>query len=136
MKKNTVLVVGALALLTASTASFAHGGGLNASGCHNNRKTGGYHCHRSSYTAPSRSPSYTSPSRSTPVYNRKKNDVLAAQYLLKTLGYQVGTTDGVSGNQTRSAIKSFQRAQGLMVSGVVTDQLLAKLAQKIHVSRK
>lgn len=25
----------------------AHPGGLNASGCHNNRKTGDYHCHRS-----------------------------------------------------------------------------------------
>lgn len=24
----------------------AHGGGLNADGCHNNRKTGEYHCHR------------------------------------------------------------------------------------------
>jgi hypothetical protein len=24
----------------------AHPGGLNASGCHNNRKTGEYHCHR------------------------------------------------------------------------------------------
>ena len=23
-----------------------HGGGLNAEGCHNNRKTGDYHCHR------------------------------------------------------------------------------------------
>ena len=26
--------------------AFAHGGGLNADGCHNNRKTGDYHCHR------------------------------------------------------------------------------------------
>ena len=25
----------------------AHLGGLNAEGCHNNRKTGDYHCHRS-----------------------------------------------------------------------------------------
>ena len=25
----------------------AHPGGLNSEGCHNNRKTGGYHCHRS-----------------------------------------------------------------------------------------
>ena len=25
----------------------AHSGGLNAEGCHNNRKTGDYHCHRS-----------------------------------------------------------------------------------------
>jgi hypothetical protein len=25
---------------------FSHGGGLNKDGCHNDRKTGGYHCHR------------------------------------------------------------------------------------------
>lgn len=34
----------ALALATGLTG--AHGGGLNAEGCHNNRKTGDYHCHR------------------------------------------------------------------------------------------
>jgi hypothetical protein len=34
-----------LNLLLPSAAS-AHGGGLNAEGCHNNRKTGDYHCHR------------------------------------------------------------------------------------------
>ena len=26
--------------------AFSHGGGLNKSGCHNNRSTGYYHCHR------------------------------------------------------------------------------------------
>lgn len=33
---------------------FSHGGGLDSSGCHHNRKTGGYHCHRS-YGGSSRS---------------------------------------------------------------------------------
>ncbi|GAB3344339.1 excalibur calcium-binding domain-containing protein [Marilutibacter aestuarii] len=28
-------------------AAAAHSGGLNAEGCHNDRKNGGYHCHRS-----------------------------------------------------------------------------------------
>jgi hypothetical protein len=32
--------------LMAGSDTFAHGGGLNAQGCHNNRKTGDYHCHR------------------------------------------------------------------------------------------
>lgn len=43
-----------LAILTLmiSAPVFAHGGGLNAEGCHNDRKNGGYHCHR----APSRPP--------------------------------------------------------------------------------
>jgi hypothetical protein len=29
-----------------TSIALAHGGGLNAEGCHNNRKTGDYHCHR------------------------------------------------------------------------------------------
>jgi hypothetical protein len=32
----------------------AHPGGLNAEGCHNNRKTGGYHCHRGAGSTPAR----------------------------------------------------------------------------------
>ena len=35
-----------LAALFTSVAATAHGGGLNADGCHTNRKTGEYHCHR------------------------------------------------------------------------------------------
>ncbi|WP_312219007.1 excalibur calcium-binding domain-containing protein [Sphingobium yanoikuyae] len=34
-------------------AASGHPGGVNAEGCHNDRKNGGYHCHRSSAT-PSR----------------------------------------------------------------------------------
>jgi len=35
-----------LSLITLPAAPIAaHGGGLNAQGCHNNRKTGDYHCH-------------------------------------------------------------------------------------------
>lgn len=31
--------------LTLPDAALAHGGGLNAEGCHTNRRTGDYHCH-------------------------------------------------------------------------------------------
>ena len=40
------VIVFSLLALSSITVS-AHGGGLNAEGCHNNRKTGDYHCHRS-----------------------------------------------------------------------------------------
>lgn len=33
-------------LMLLAPAASAHGGGLNSEGCHNNRKTGDYHCHR------------------------------------------------------------------------------------------
>lgn len=45
------LIIG-LPIPTAPAA--AHPGGLNAEGCHNNRKTGGYHCHRGPSASPSR----------------------------------------------------------------------------------
>jgi Excalibur calcium-binding domain len=46
-------------LLFQPVPAFAHPGGLNAEGCHNNRKTGDYHCHRPgsvqrAYEAPQR----------------------------------------------------------------------------------
>ncbi|MGC6530863.1 MAG: YHYH domain-containing protein [Candidatus Puniceispirillaceae bacterium] len=55
--------------------SWAHGGGLNAAGCHNNRKTGGYHCHRSS--------GYT-PRPATPAPNN-------ARTICIELGFNIGT---------------------------------------------
>ena len=36
----------------------AHPGGLNSEGCHNNRKTGDYHCHRSGASGSSSKRSY------------------------------------------------------------------------------
>lgn len=36
----------------------AHGGGLNSEGCHHNRKTGDYHCHRAPAPKP---PAATAP---------------------------------------------------------------------------
>ena len=33
-------------LLTTTTISYAHRGGMDSNGGHNNRKTGEYHCHR------------------------------------------------------------------------------------------
>lgn len=42
-------------LLAATPAAFAHGGGLDSSGCHANRTTGDRHCHRRTGTTPNRS---------------------------------------------------------------------------------
>ncbi|WP_237054657.1 excalibur calcium-binding domain-containing protein [Marilutibacter chinensis] len=51
------------AALACSQTAAAHGGGLNAQGCHNDRKNGGYHCHRSPAAA-------RPPARDTAVVNR------------------------------------------------------------------
>ena len=42
MKKLIIILLTSLI----SNIAWPHGGGLNKDGCHNERKTGGYHCHR------------------------------------------------------------------------------------------
>jgi hypothetical protein len=48
------LLVSGLSVGIAVAPAAAHPGGLNSEGCHNNRKTGGYHCHRGSSASPAR----------------------------------------------------------------------------------
>jgi hypothetical protein len=50
---------------------FAHGGGLDAQGCHNNRKTGDYHCHRSATPAATFSSPGGAASRLAPAASRR-----------------------------------------------------------------
>jgi len=47
-----VLIALALSFLAAPMTSSAHSGGLDKNGCHTNRKTGDYHCHRGASIAP------------------------------------------------------------------------------------
>lgn len=42
---KAILAACVVAALAPAEIALAHGGGLNAEGCHNNRKTGDYHCH-------------------------------------------------------------------------------------------
>ena len=46
------LMLAAVGCLVVVFNAHGHGGGLNAEGCHNNRKHGGYHCHRAPAIAP------------------------------------------------------------------------------------
>src|SRR5258706_16177732 len=43
---NTSRVILFVAGLAVSGLAFAHGGGLDGDGCHNDKKAGNYHCHR------------------------------------------------------------------------------------------
>src|SRR5262245_25539765 len=46
------LVAMAMVASTGAPWAEAHGGGLDANGCHHDRKAGGYHCHRGPGAAP------------------------------------------------------------------------------------
>lgn len=56
-----------------------------------------------------------------------KADRLAVQRGLARRGYDVGTPDGVIGTKSKAAISDFQRRQGLDVTGVATQDVLARL---------
>lgn len=55
------------ALLLTSSAASGHGGGLNAEGCHNNRKTGEYHCHRGPKAGQGATQGFVAPAPAGPV---------------------------------------------------------------------
>jgi peptidoglycan hydrolase-like protein with peptidoglycan-binding domain len=55
------------------------------------------------------------------------------QTLLTDRGYSPGTSDGVFGNQTRNAVKAFQRDQGLTADGIVGSATMSALV-KLPVS--
>ena len=74
MRKAWLIVLTALA----GTSAFAHGGGLDASGCHNDRKRGGYHCHGGGRKTSS---FLSTPAKRKKVVAKAKNGVRTARTL-------------------------------------------------------
>ncbi len=75
------------------------------------------------------------PRRYWPVVHRGESFVppayiKAVQYLLRARGYRVGV-DGVFGTQTERAVKRFQAARKLRVTGRVTGAVWEKLIQRV-----
>ncbi|MGI8705592.1 MAG: L,D-transpeptidase family protein [Sphingomicrobium sp.] len=56
-------------------------------------------------------------------------EMLAVQILLDRSNHSPGVIDGVMGGNTRRAIEAYQRANGMPVTGTVTDSLLSQLTQ-------
>ena len=57
----------------------------------------------------------------------RSDEVRAVQQSLKEKGYYNYTVDGIFGTRTQSAVKSFQRDNGLKVDGVAGEQTLKAL---------
>lgn len=78
------IVLASCLLLT--QLAFSHGGGLNSQGCHNEKRTGGYHCHRENSAIPNTA------LRSTSLgYNRSDFDYRSYR-TSATVGYYTGQT--------------------------------------------
>ncbi|HHV47438.1 MAG TPA: YHYH domain-containing protein [Rhodocyclaceae bacterium] len=97
MLRKPILV--ALTVLS-SPMAFGHGGGLDADGCHTNRKTGEYHCHRSSAAKPK-------PSQPTEKPNAKSAQVSAQPLRSLPPGCYVGPRGGTY-TITKSGRKNYR----------------------------
>ena len=53
--------------------------------------------------------------------------VMATQLALQTLGFDIGTADGAIGKKTAEAIRAYQAAESLPVTGTITPDLIASL---------
>jgi Putative peptidoglycan binding domain len=132
----------AILLISSASPTLAHGGGLDASGCHHDRKHGGYHCHNGG--------GEPAPVRRTPVRAERDDNprplglfsspslssgydaqVEISQKMLARLGYDTGTPDGKLGPRTEKAVTAFQASAGLPETGTVSMALIDALIEKL-----
>jgi peptidoglycan hydrolase-like protein with peptidoglycan-binding domain len=63
-----------------------------------------------------------------------KSDMMAVEKALQAKGYKVGKVDGIADDDTRTAIRAFQKDQGSSITGMVdqktADALGVKLSSK------
>ena len=56
-----------------------------------------------------------------------KNDMRAVEEALQTKGYKPGKIDGIANDETRAAIRAFQKDNGLTMSGMVDQKTADRL---------
>lgn len=143
MELTRTVVKGALfaSLIALPIPLSAHGGGLDASGCHNDRQRGGYHCHNGGgFSSPIRratrairnvEPSFLV-AQPQPTRDAFDGRLESIQKMLVHLGYDPGPVDGSQGAMTQAAIRQFQKDRGHaetgLASGTLVDQLIAAIA--------
>ena len=60
-----------------------------------------------------------------------KNDMRAVEEALQTKGYKPGKIDGIADDETRAAIRAFQKDNGLTMSGMVDQKTADRLGVTI-----
>jgi peptidoglycan hydrolase-like protein with peptidoglycan-binding domain len=62
--------------------------------------------------------------------DREPDPVKAAQRALRNRGYDPGAVDGKLGAKTRTAVKEFQKAEGLEVTGRLDTETMSRLRRE------
>ncbi|OQW92927.1 MAG: hypothetical protein BWK79_00190 [Beggiatoa sp. IS2] len=120
MNRNPLLTLFFLTALLSQT-TFAHPGRLDSSGCHHEKKTGGYHCHNGNSQPPSvPQPQVTEPSSAETPYEVKQG-LTCSSYLKEG--------DSLNDNgQTESAYKNYLEAYKIAKTKEQKKAVLASLA--------
>lgn len=120
MKSHRLFALVLFVCLSVALSPFAHSGGTDRYGGHNNRKTGGYHYHNAGSLHAAGNPhqdhtrcGICSTSKK-PVPSKDKAQsltdsdvILALQSGLKCMGYEIKVLDGKMGPETRAALDKF-----------------------------
>ena len=70
------------------------------------------------------------------VTTTKADEVTTVQQALKDKGHDPGMIDGRMGPRTRAAIKNYQQAEGLKVTGRLDDETRARLGMPMRTSKR
>jgi membrane-bound lytic murein transglycosylase B len=106
--------------------AFAHEGGTDALSCHSDHGKIGFHCHAQCEALLSFSVDLEPPTTSP--HQTAAPQIYAAQVMLKSVGIEIGTADGIFGPKTHKGVEVFQSGAGLPVDGQIDERLLAQLA--------
>jgi len=112
----------------------AHSGRTDSQGGHHDYKNvsglGSYHYHHGygphlhkngKCPYETSSSTVTTPKKSSNSSQKKTNATLKkAQKKLNKLGYKCGKADGIMGSKTRKALRSFQKDEGIKVTGTLS----------------
>ena len=115
--------------LCLSATAYSHGGGLNASGCHNERRTGGYHCHRTSYRPTTRA--RVQPAVRPRSSNIKANSLLASFGTTPTINSKASANDAA---KLAASISGLERQRNnLLLKVAELEQTNKNLLLKIEI---
>ena len=136
MTKSSLTRTGLAVLVSLSgfSGAFAHEGATDASGCHGRDVATFEHCHVESvdlFDEIATETNFADARRGSRDLTLPEcmtcADIAAVQKKLAMFGHSPGPIDGIIGPRTRSAIESYQRANGLSVDGIASETLLARI---------
>lgn len=136
---NTLIFISFVSLLCSQPIdTFGHGGGLDSSGCHHNRKTGDYHCHRGGDASGSSSGGSSRPSQGGLTVIPESAPVEKSEQNIRV----VGVTDGdtikaiIDGREIRIRLYGIDAPESKQAFGQAATTVLKQITTGRTVTAK